>query len=499
MRKLRLQLIGILVLAVLLPLLPAAFVARELFRRSLDPLLETSIVEGAQAGLAVTREVLEREKSRFLARIAAGGPLDTLTAAEIAGLDAREQSALRAAAQAAPHAGGPATGVAVPIPPERFLLAGEEVLVASIRAPGGVPAWVTSPLPAALAARAEKLTRSIQLLETLRRARGPVIRGLEATFLAVYGAIVLVVLLVGSYLASRLTRPMAALGGGIERVAAGDLDTRVPEVGRGEIGALLRSFNGMVGRLRTQQAELVRLEKLAAWRQMSRRLAHEVKNPLTPIQLAAQEVRDAYPGDDPAYRRLLDESAAIIEEEVEGLRALVAEFSQFARLPEPQRASVDPAELLADVAALYGDEKLAVRVESGERAERAGARGGGALWCDREQMRRVLLNLVNNALAAQGTAGRTPPVEIVAGPAPDGGMRIRVLDRGPGVPESERRRIFEPDVTTKPDGMGLGLAIVESTIQSHGGTVAVADREGGGAEFVITLPPGPRGIQGEAE
>jgi nitrogen fixation/metabolism regulation signal transduction histidine kinase len=303
-----------------------------------------------------------------------------------------------------------------------------------------------------------------------------------------------IVLVFGLILASRVTRPIAALGRGIDRVAAGDLDTTVPVEAGGEIATLVTNFNEMVTRLRTQQADLVRLEKIAAWRQMSRRLAHEIKNPLTPIQLAAEQMRDSYSGADPDHRQFLDEACGIIEEEVAALRSLVSEFSQFARMPEPQVAPVDVSELCGELAGLYGDDTITVRVTPSAPTR---------IRCDSNQIHRMLINVINNALEAQSDVGCTEAIEItVDGDAasPGGGdLRIRVADRGPGIPETDRRRIFEPDVTTKPQGMGLGLAIVANTVERHGGTIAIGDREAGGTVFTITLPvrSGPTG--GETE
>jgi nitrogen fixation/metabolism regulation signal transduction histidine kinase len=334
---------------------------------------------------------------------------------------------------------------------------------------------VVHPLPETLVSSVGALTRSHRLVQSVRHERGKVVRTLVLTFLAVYGGILVLVLGLGVVVASRVTRPVAALGRGIEEVAAGNLNTRVPRVAGGAIGHLLDGFNAMVSRLREQQSELARLERLSAWRQMARRLAHEVKNPLTPIQLAAQEMRDAYPGGDDDYRALLGEGTSIIEEEVASLRTLVAEFSEFARMPAPKRGPMSVAELLEDIGALYRDD---VRVAELPRA---------TIHADREQLHRALVNLVNNALDAERGAGVSEPVTVDAAIDADT-IRIRVLDRGPGVPVELRRRIFEPDVTSKSDGMGLGLAIVESTITAHGGTIAVTDREGGGAAFEIRLP-----------
>ncbi len=497
MKKTRLQLVGILILVALLPLVPTVFTARALFNRSLDPLLETGILEGARAGLTSTRELLAFEKSRFHDAIASDAALDTLTAGEMAALDPRERSAIDAWERAPKSGERLSSGRTVLIPPERFPLGGDELLIARIAGDDGVGVWVTSPLPPELAERAATLTESIRLVETVRRERGSVIRSLVSTFLVVYGGLLVIVLVSGLYLASRVTRPIAALGRGIRRVAAGDLDSRVPIEAGGELATLLTNFNDMTTRLRTQQTELVRLEKIAAWRQMSRRLAHEIKNPLTPIQLAAEQMRDTYPGSDAEHRRFLDEACAIIQEEVEALRSLVAEFSQFARMPEPQLDWVDASELVGEVTGLYGDDKVSARVTPTAPAR---------IRCDSNQIHRALINLVSNALEAQSEIGRTEPVEITL----EGGrwksesgearaLHIRVFDRGPGVPEAERRRIFEPDVTSKSQGMGLGLAIVENTIERHGGVISVDDRDGGGAVFTVTLPVPSEETEGDTE
>jgi nitrogen fixation/metabolism regulation signal transduction histidine kinase len=481
MRVLRLQIIGILALVVILPLVPAIFTARALFRHSLDPMIQEETRKGLEAGLDCARRLLEIEKMQLSSMIQRGEALDTLTAAEIEGLDPRERAALAALERLSPPAGG------IPVAPERVPLGGRELLVARTATADGGAAWVTRPVSRELVEWAVALTDSHRLLQAVRLEQGRYVRSLVATFVVVYGLLIVAVLGMGLYLASRATRPIAAMGDAIRRVSSGDLEARAPENAGGEIGSLLRSFNQMIIRLGTQKEELVRLERIAAWRQMARSLAHEIKNPLTPIQLAAQELRDAYEARDPAYPRLVQEATAIIEEEVRSLRALVSEFSQFARLPEPQPAPIAAGELLDEIRALYGPEKVSVRAE-----------GSLPLWCDHDQIQRALLNLIENALAAQSESGRTDPIDVSAETTP-AGARLRVEDRGPGVPPDRRRRIFEPNVTTKSGGMGLGLAIVESTIRAHGGTIAVADRDGGGAVFEFWLPSVPQDRSGGSE
>ncbi|MBD3336536.1 MAG: HAMP domain-containing protein [Candidatus Eisenbacteria bacterium] len=468
MGKLRLQLIAILLLVALLPAMPAAWTAHELLTRVLNPHLEATVLEGARAGLASTRELLEIETARFAADLRIGAGADSLTAGEAARLTPAQRSRLEAL---------PAGGEE----PQRVTLPAGDYLAVHRRRANGRSLWLLRPVSPELVARAGALTGSLRLMETLRRARSEIVSSLWQTFLAVYGAILLVVLALGLLLASRLTRPVADLGRGIDAVARGDWSARVPVRSGGAVGRLLQRFNDMVAHLRRQQAELARLERLAAWRQMARKLAHEIKNPLTPIQLAVQQARDAYPGGDEAYRAQLNEAGQIIEEEVGGLRRLVEEFSRFARLPEPQRTPVDVRDMLAELAGLYGADRLVVRAPEGAHWP--------AMRCDREQIHRLLINLVKNALEAQEAVGGGPAVELDAS-MEAGAVVITVADRGPGVPEENREKIFAPDFSTKSGGMGLGLAIAAATAEAHGGRLRLEDRAGGGALFRLELPPG---------
>jgi len=472
MNRLRLQLIAVLVLAVALPLIPAAFAARELLRLSLDPLRTADLRSGAEAGLELARAAIEAEKAAWIADLAAGAPAETLRAPDVDCLG------LTALGTRAPDARELRDGLRMLRPPVSVVSDSQAWLATEVVGHAGVSTWLARPLPDSLARRARSVERGTRLLGAFHREHDAVLRGFQTTFLVIDLALVGLVLALGLLLATRLTRPLADLAHGIDRVAAGHLETRVPERGGAEIKGLTRRFNAMTVKLAEQQTDLARLERLATWRTMARFLAHEIKNPLTPIQLASEQVRDAYRGDDPAYRRLLEESVGIIREEVAGLRQWVTEFSQFGRLPEVRAAELPAAELAQDLLALYGDGALLARVEP----------TGATLWCDRDLMKRVLVNLIDNARAAQAGLGRDGPVELRIGVAAGAGVTLRVLDRGPGIAADLRRRVFEPDYTTKRDGMGLGLAIVETIVRQHGGSIAVVDTPGGGATFEIALP-----------
>ena len=233
----------------------------------------------------------------------------------------------------------------------------------------------------------------------------------------------------------------------------------------------------MVARLAEQRRDLARLERVAAWRGMARTLAHEVKNPLTPILLAITQVRDAYKGDDETYRALLTEAVDITGEEVESLRRLVKAFGDFARLPRPELREGDLVALLVDLEQLYGSARL----------ELGGTAAPVVGWFDYDALRRALINLIDNGLAACRQQREPERVSLVVERLP-AGARLVVSDRGAGIAPQNLARIFEPDFTTKSDGMGLGLAIVENIIIGHGGVISVRSEPGHGAAFTVDLP-----------
>jgi len=225
--------------------------------------------------------------------------------------------------------------------------------------------------------------------------------------------------------------------------------------------------------------DLLRAQRAAAWREVARRIAHEIKNPLTPIQLSAQRLRKKFEERSADLDQVLRDATDSIEREVWTLKHLVDEFSRYARLPEVQPRPVAFEEVVASVMALYrGHQGIEWTVETDPRL--------GTVMVDADQMRRALINLIDNAVAAMGGHGQ---IRIAARPfSGPGSVRIEVADSGPGIPPADRDKMFVPYFSTKSRGTGLGLAIVHRVVTDHRGTIRVEDNEPTGARFVIEIP-----------
>jgi two-component system nitrogen regulation sensor histidine kinase NtrY len=336
----------------------------------------------------------------------------------------------------------------------------------------------------------------------LEQSRGQLYRGYVYSFGGLLFGTMLLTLLLGSFLARGVTMRIKLLATAINVVATGDMSVRVPVTGNDELSDLARAFNAMISEMAESRARIEFLQRIGAWQEMAQRLAHEIKNPLTPIQLAVQECHRKYDGGDPRFRALLDTTLEVVQEEVGTLRRLVGDFSNFARLPQPElddgtlreflRDCSDQLAHLEDAAVDDAPANVHVRLEVPDDELPAAI--------DRQMLRRVLINLVRNAVQAirDARAGRAPGEVLgnvtVSARREGDGSAILVDDDGPGIPVETRSRIFDPYFTTKKDGTGLGLAIVKKIVVEHGGRIDVERSESlGGARFVVHLP-GPRSV-----
>jgi nitrogen fixation/metabolism regulation signal transduction histidine kinase len=295
----------------------------------------------------------------------------------------------------------------------------------------------------------------------------------------------LLALLVGIPLAilwsSQISRPVERLARFSEKVALGNWDEPLTLRSTREIETLVDALDRMRLDLKTYRDKLVISERQAAWSQMARKVAHEVKNPLTPIAISIEDLKRSYDQKRPDFPEILSQAVHTIGEEVETLRRLLQGFSDFARIPPPQRTACGITSLLGDLETLYGREvgsgRLVVRRPEHEIPFEA----------DAGQMRQMLLNLVKNGLEALNGDGRV----VVSAEERGNALEIAIADSGSGLTPEQRANLFVPGFTTKTHGSGLGLTIVERIVSDHQGTITVDEAGGRGTTFRVRLPLAP--------
>ncbi|MCC6215232.1 MAG: HAMP domain-containing protein [Polyangiaceae bacterium] len=319
-------------------------------------------------------------------------------------------------------------------------------------------------------------------------------------FAALLGFSIVAAVAVGTLLARSVSSRLGRFAAATHRAAGGDLAVRVSEAGRDEIADLGRAFNLMLGEIETSRARIEYLQRIGAWQEMARRLAHEIKNPLTPIQLAVQEAHRRYPGEDDAYLRLLDTTLEIVEDEVGTLRRLVGEFSDFARLPRARLERGDLAGFLRAQHARWTQLEEAEPEGEPLAAEHRVARNRAVRQelevpsspvpadFDAQMLRRALVNLIENAQQAIEGAGRPAGVVRVSLRVAGKTLELCVDDDGPGFPPDLGESVFDPYVTRRDEGTGLGLAIVKKIVVEHGGRIHTARSPLGGARVALELP-----------
>ncbi len=295
------------------------------------------------------------------------------------------------------------------------------------------------------------------------------------------GAALLVTLLLGFIVARRMTRNLDKLVDGAVAAARGDLEHRVEVRTRDEIGAVADALNTMMEDLRTSKDRLVIAERIAAWQEIARRLAHEIKNPLTPIQMSVETLRKTWDKKHPSFEETFDETTSTVLEETARLKRIVSEFSEFARMPKPQIKPLDLNELIQQTLSLY-EGTVHITKELDETLPE--------IQADKDQLSQVILNLVENARDALADAKDGHIVITTRFSADSGMVEMTFDDNGPGIKPALRPKLFTPYFTTKQlkGGTGLGLAIVHRIVSDHGGSITATDSPEGGARFVARWP-----------
>ena len=292
---------------------------------------------------------------------------------------------------------------------------------------------------------------------------------------ALASLLLLMALSLGGWLSRRIFEPIQRLQLGTRSVAAGDFTERLAESGGDEIGELVSSFNRMTDRLEEAQREVVRKKRLEAWSEMARQVAHEIKNPLTPIKLSVQHMERAWRDKKPNFDVIFNDTVTTLYEQVEILRRIARDFSSFGRGQKLVIASVDLPELAAEVVAPYAGAALKVDMPEIESL---------LVRADREALRKIILNLVENAREAMDEGGRLE----LNWRRVEQGVELSLRDHGPGIPEELRDKLFEPYFSTKTSGTGLGLAICAQLSEEMGGQLRIENHPEGGAISLLRLP-----------
>lgn len=326
----------------------------------------------------------------------------------------------------------------------------------------------------------------VLLVGSSRREMATLVDFIRSLSLVVAGGGILLGVLLSWWVSARVTRPVERLAAGAREVAAGEWETRVDVGSRDEIGQLARAFNNMTQQLLEQRERLVQAERVAAWRELARRLAHELKNPLFPLQITVENLQRAREQKPEQFDEVFRESTTTLRAELQDLNAIVGRFSDFARMPAPELQPVNINEAVRGAVKLFEAQFSAVG-RPPITPELYLDEDASTIQADPELLHRALQNLVLNSLDAMPGGGTL----TIRTARRDGAVRLEVSDTGTGLTQEECARLFTPYYSTKQHGTGLGLAIVQSVVSDHGGRISVESKPGCGTTFRIELPAQP--------
>ena len=327
----------------------------------------------------------------------------------------------------------------------------------------------------------------VLLVGSSRRPLIELQRRIISTAMLVGGLGILIAVLASLWFAARVTRPVVSLAQAARRVAAGDLGAKVEVESSDELGELATSFNRMTEDLLQQKERTLQAERVAAWRELARRLAHELKNPLFPLQVTVENLMRAKEKSPEMFEEVFHEGTATLLAEINNLKTIIGRFSEFSRMPQPQRRPTQVNDVLRSVlrvfqAQLQENKQITVRTDLAANLP--------DILADPDLLHRALSNLVLNAIDAMPQGGEL----TLRTAALAGSIAISVTDTGSGLTPEECSRLFTPYYTTKQHGTGLGLAIVQSVVSDHGGKISVESTKEKGTTFRMELPSGARTV-----
>lgn len=298
-------------------------------------------------------------------------------------------------------------------------------------------------------------------------------------FINIYVLFILTGVIIAFIIAGYLTSPLKMLAQKISRTSLGSMNEKIDWTRNDEVGRLVAEYNRMLDELQDSVEKLAASERESAWREMARQVAHEIKNPLTPMKLSIQYLGKSWDEGAPDWDQRLKRFITAMVEQIDSLSSIATEFSDFAKMPLPVNERLELNEVIHTALSLYKDVAPVKFSFLTDHAERFA-------FCDRKQLLRVLNNLLNNAIQAIGQ-DRDGEILISLSTA-DEAHEIRITDNGPGIPPDQSDKIFHPNFTTKSGGTGLGLAIVKEIITAQGGRISFTSEPDSGTTFILILP-----------
>ncbi len=354
--------------------------------------------------------------------------------------------------------------------------------VRRVEAPEGeVTAVLNVSLPEGFDRKALELTSALRTFRQYTEFQNTFLLAVVVFYSLFSLPILLLSVLVGFHLSEEIIRPLVHLETAIQRVISGDYSFRILSRSGDELSLLVRSFNDMVSELEQSRTQIRQTEKVTAWQEIAQRMAHEIKNPLTPIRLSAERIQRAYDNDSPRLEGVIHSSVHSIIREIGKLNELLAEFRDFARVPTPNFRKTDIRQLLLQAAEPYYRTYPEITVETESLPSIHAS-------VDADQLSRAISNLIKNSIEAMGGKGTIYVRGDLVRKGHTHYCRIQIEDTGGGIPPDLEDKVFHPYYTTKDEGTGLGLPIVERTIADHRGQIWFETQRGIGTTFFIDLP-----------
>jgi two-component system, NtrC family, nitrogen regulation sensor histidine kinase NtrY len=304
-------------------------------------------------------------------------------------------------------------------------------------------------------------------------------------FSAFYSAAVIVISLVlGYFFVSRITGPLTRLTDATKKLAHDELDITIKADAGGEVGILVNSFNKMAGDLKTARQQRAIAERRATWQHVARTIAHEIKNPLTPIKLSTERMYEKFLSESKDFPSVIKSTTNTILNEIENLQKLVDTFHRYAKFPDPVLSPESLQSIITETVALFTESPVKITSQINDDIT--------PLLLDKGQIREALTNLIKNAVEAIQTTGRTDGAVMITCTTLSGAIQLCIKDNGCGIRQEDIKNLFQPYFTTKTHGNGIGLALTERIITLNGGSITFESKEGKGTTFTISFPIGNR-------